>query len=63
VSDLTVTVRANGPYEVVGPVRIVYPDGRELELPQGNAIVLRRCRHSSALRASPRRAPLARPTF
>ena len=46
MSDVTITVRANGPYKVVGPVRIVDPEGREFELPPGDAIVLCRCGHS-----------------
>jgi len=46
VSDVTITVRANGPYKIVGPVRIVDPAGGEFELPAGDAIVLCRCGHS-----------------
>jgi CDGSH-type Zn-finger protein len=46
VSDVTIMVRANGPYKVVGEVRIVHADGRELERPAGDAIVLCRCGHS-----------------
>ena len=46
MSDVTITVRANGPYKIVGPVRIVDADGRELEVPAGDAIVLCRCGHS-----------------
>ena len=46
MSDVTITVRANGPYKVVGEVRIVDADGRELERPAGDAIVLCRCGHS-----------------
>ena len=33
MSDVTITVRANGPYKIVGPVRIVDPEGRELDVP------------------------------
>ena len=47
MSDVTITVRRNGPYKIVGPVRIVDPEGRELEAPPGEAIVLCRCGHSS----------------
>ena len=46
MTDVTVTVRANGPYKVVGPVRIVGADGRDLEPPEGKAIALCRCGHS-----------------
>jgi len=46
VSDVTITVRANGPYKIIAPVRIVDPEGGEFELPPGDAIVLCRCGHS-----------------
>jgi CDGSH-type Zn-finger protein len=46
VSDVTITVRANGPYKIVGPVAIVDPEGRLFELPPGEAIVLCRCGRS-----------------
>jgi CDGSH-type Zn-finger protein len=46
VSDTTITVRANGPYKIVGPVTIVDPDGHPFELPEGSGIVLCRCGHS-----------------
>lgn len=46
MDDVTITVRANGPYKVVGPVRIVDPEGREFVLPEGKAIALCRCGHS-----------------
>lgn len=46
VSDVSVTVRANGPYKVVGPIRIVDADGREFALPEGSAVALCRCGHS-----------------
>ena len=46
MSNVTITVRANGPYKIVGPVRIVDPEGGEFELPSGDAIVLCRCGHS-----------------
>jgi CDGSH-type Zn-finger protein len=47
MSEVTITVRRNGPYKVVGPVRIVDPDGLEFELPAGDAVVLCRCGHSA----------------
>jgi CDGSH-type Zn-finger protein len=46
VADVEIKVRANGPYKVTGPVRIVDAEGRELVLPGGSAIVLCRCGHS-----------------
>jgi CDGSH iron-sulfur domain-containing protein 3 len=46
VSDVSITVRANGPYKVVGPIRIVDAEGREFELPEGSAVALCRCGHS-----------------
>jgi CDGSH-type Zn-finger protein len=46
VSDLTITVRPNGPYKLAGPVTIVDAEGREFELPEGSAIALCRCGHS-----------------
>ena len=46
MSDVTITVRANGPYKVVGRVTIVDADGVPFELPEGSAIALCRCGHS-----------------
>jgi CDGSH-type Zn-finger protein len=46
VTDVTITVRPNGPYKVVGPVTIVDPEGRRFALPEGSAIALCRCGHS-----------------
>ena len=46
MSDVTITVRTNGPYKIVGPVRIVDAEGQELEPPEGKAIALCRCGHS-----------------
>ncbi|MCZ7590281.1 MAG: CDGSH iron-sulfur domain-containing protein [Gaiella sp.] len=46
MDEVTITVRANGPYKVVGPVTIVDPDGREFALPEGKALALCRCGHS-----------------
>jgi CDGSH iron-sulfur domain-containing protein 3 len=46
VSEVTITVRTNGPYKVEGPVRIVDAEGRELVVPEGRGIVLCRCGHS-----------------
>ena len=46
MSEVTIKVRANGPYRVSGPARIVDADGREFVVPQGEGIVLCRCGHS-----------------
>jgi len=45
--EVTITVRPNGPYKIVGPITVVDADGREFELPEGRAVVLCRCGHSS----------------
>jgi CDGSH-type Zn-finger protein len=47
VSDVTITVRTNGPYKVVGPITLVDAEGRPFVLPEGSAVVLCRCGHSS----------------
>ena len=47
MSDVTITVRPNGPYKIVGAITIFDADGREFELPEGNAVVLCRCGRSS----------------
>jgi len=44
--EVTIKVRANGPYKVEGTVRIVDAEGNEFVLPEGSAIVLCRCGHS-----------------
>ncbi|HEX3290983.1 MAG TPA: CDGSH iron-sulfur domain-containing protein [Gaiella sp.] len=46
MTEVTITVRSNGPYKVVGPVTIVDLEGRRFELPEGGAIALCRCGHS-----------------
>jgi CDGSH iron-sulfur domain-containing protein 3 len=47
MSDVTITARANGPYKVEGPVRVVDAEGNEFVLPEGSTIVLCRCGHSA----------------
>ena len=47
MSDVTIKVRANGPYKITGPVTIVDADDVPFELPPGTSIVLCRCGHSS----------------
>jgi CDGSH-type Zn-finger protein len=46
MAEVTIKVRANGPYKVTGPVRVVDAEGNELEIPPGDAVVLCRCGHS-----------------
>ena len=46
MTEVTIKARANGPYKVEGPVRVIDADGNEFVLPEGNAIVLCRCGHS-----------------
>jgi CDGSH-type Zn-finger protein len=43
---VTIKVRANGPYKVEGPVRIIDAEGREFEIPEGETIALCRCGRS-----------------
>jgi CDGSH-type Zn-finger protein len=47
MSRVTIKTRANGPYKVEGPVRVVDADGNEFAIPPGDAVVLCRCGHSS----------------
>jgi len=46
VAEVEIKVRANGPYRITGPVRIVDAEGVALVLPEGDSIVLCRCGHS-----------------
>ena len=43
---VTITVRANGPYKVEGPVRVVDAEGREFVVEEGRPIALCRCGRS-----------------
>jgi CDGSH-type Zn-finger protein len=43
---VTIKARANGPYKIEGPVRIVDAEGREFVIPEGETIALCRCGHS-----------------
>jgi CDGSH-type Zn-finger protein len=47
MTEVAITVRANGPYKITGPVTIVDFEGREFVLPEGSAVVLCRCGHSA----------------
>ena len=44
--EVTIKARANGPYKVEGPVRVIDANGNEFVLPEGSAIALCRCGHS-----------------
>ena len=46
MAEVEIKVRANGPYRVTGPVRIVDADGKAFAVPEGSSIVLCRCGHS-----------------
>ena len=41
-----ITVRANGPYKVEGPVRVVDSDGDEFVVEEGRPLALCRCGNS-----------------
>jgi CDGSH-type Zn-finger protein len=47
MEDVTILVRANGPYKVTGPITLVDAEGLPFEIPPGNAVVLCRCGHSA----------------
>lgn len=46
MTEVTIKARANGPYKVEGPVRVIDSEGHEFVLPEGSAIVLCRCGYS-----------------
>ena len=46
MAEVTIKARANGPYKVEGPVRVLDAEGNEFVLPEGSAIALCRCGHS-----------------
>ena len=46
MNETVITVRANGPYKVVGPFTLVDAEGREFVLPEGSAVALCRCGRS-----------------
>ena len=47
MTDVTIKVRENGPYLVIGPVTLADADGNVYELPEGEGIALCRCGRSS----------------
>lgn len=48
VGEVTIRVRANGSYKVVGAARIEDAEGVAFELPAGRAVALCRCGHSAS---------------
>ena len=46
MAEVIIKARANGPFKVDGPVRVIDADGNEFVVPRGDAIVLCRCGHS-----------------
>ena len=46
--EVTIKARANGPYRVEGPVRLIDAEGNEFAIPPGETIVLCRCGHSQS---------------
>jgi CDGSH-type Zn-finger protein len=48
MADVTIKARANGPFKVEGPVRVIDAQGNEFEIPAGDAIVLCRCGRSQS---------------
>ncbi len=47
MGEVTIKARANGPFKVEGPVRVIDAAGNEFTLPAGRAVVLCRCGHSA----------------
>jgi CDGSH-type Zn-finger protein len=41
--DVVIKVRDDGPYKVTGPVTIIDPEGNEIAVPAGDAVILCRC--------------------
>ncbi len=46
MSDVTISVRKNGPLKVMGPFTIEDHDGVAFVIPEGSAVVLCRCGYS-----------------
>ncbi len=46
MDEVTIQVRANGPFKVTGPITLVDAEGVPFEIPPGTSIVLCRCGHS-----------------
>jgi CDGSH iron-sulfur domain-containing protein 3 len=46
MTEVTITVRANGPYKITGPITILDAEGAPFEIPAGSSVVLCRCGHS-----------------
>jgi CDGSH iron-sulfur domain-containing protein 3 len=48
-NSVTILVRANGPYRVYGPARLIDVDGNEFAVPPGDWYTLCRCGHSNTM--------------
>jgi CDGSH-type Zn-finger protein len=46
--QVTIKARANGPYRVEGPVRLIDAEGNAFEVPPGDTVALCRCGHSQS---------------
>ena len=44
--DVEIKVRDNGPYKVTGPIRLIDPEGHELQFDDTRPVVLCRCGQS-----------------
>ena len=47
MAGVTITVRENGPYRIIGSFRLLDADGNAYELPEGETVALCRCGHSA----------------
>jgi CDGSH-type Zn-finger protein len=47
MDEIVIQVRENGPYKITGPITIVDAEGRAFALPEGSAVALCRCGHST----------------
>jgi CDGSH-type Zn-finger protein len=48
MSGVAIEVRQNGPYKVIGDVRVFDSEGVEFERPPGTAVAICRCGHSES---------------
>ena len=47
MAAVTIKVRENGPYRIIGPFHLVDTDGNAYELPAGETVALCRCGRSA----------------
>ncbi|MGC8668445.1 MAG: CDGSH iron-sulfur domain-containing protein [Chthonomonadales bacterium] len=48
MADVTIKVRENGPYQIIGRVKLVDADGNEIPIPDPDKVFLCRCGGSSS---------------